>query len=454
LSKRALFSPSSCFFFFFFFFCLEESNSLITLLTTAASLPSGYYAPPQTPPVVINNNAAWNYYFIVQDYVGRTFVWAGNANNGDFLASGIPTMARPDRFGFFRNCITRRPLGTSAFFPVPSASTLAFNIIETTSINPDLAIPIVSNITGIGASDLVFYTPTTGITHLVFVAWRNAYLNDVYAFNGQASALNSQLGANATHLSAESGRLFWNTITARDSVLGIATQRIYYSLDPALTPIGQRLLEVTGIEIFKLDLAEMFVPSPYAVVQDILLFTNWGQIPDDVPSVQVWSLAPSPALQLTVPRSSVAWTMRISQDIVAWVGPSEYFANADDFVNAALFSAYEYATATPGTIFNRLDPAQTHVYAAFAYPGEPRTMWAHNGAPNTGPSGFYPMFEYKSNGGFFNPITPLLECPGVETWVTYVRFPTDYNGTHMFFLGPSASGPTVYAQRANEPGTL
>jgi hypothetical protein len=431
-----------------------ESDQILTHLSSyVASLPPGYYAPPQTPPVVISIGANdWLYFFIAQDYAGRTYVWAGNGYTGEFLAAGIPTMARPDRFGFFRNCIVSRQPTISVFFPVASASTEAFDVVEAVSLFPDISSPIISNIAGRGASEFVFYTPAAG-PHLVFVAWHDAYLNDVYAFSVQSSAMNSQLGANATYVSAEAGRLFWSTLTAWDASSGTVTQRIYYSVDPTQDPIAARLLEVPSLPIYRIELAEMFVPSPYAVVQDIFLFTDWGQ-PAFNPSVQVWIMGPVPALELTQPRSSVAWAMRISNSVVAWVGPSEGFANADEFVNAAFFTAFQYSTANSGSATDLLSPGQSHVYAAFAYPGEPRTLWAHNGGANKGPSAFYQMWEYKGNAGPFNPINPLLQCPGIETWVTYVRFPNDFNGTHMFFLAPSASGPTVYAQRANEPGTL
>jgi hypothetical protein len=405
--------------------------------------------PPQTPPVILKPSATeWFFFFIAQDGNRDAYVWAGNAASAEMRTFGIPTRSHPDRYGFFRNCIAL--VENSVFF---AGSSLPLTIVRAMSWQSDPVV-YVENVSGSFVSDLVnFFALQSGAPYLAFISWYDNYYNDINVLDLPTASIYSQPGANATHVSTAGGRLYWSSRSEWDARTTTVTQTIYYSTDPTSDPIGLRLLVAPTVDIFKLDLAEMFVPQPYVAVRNIVLFTNWGQASIDTPFVEVWDVSAAPTRVKVANNTSIGWTMHLTLDALAWVGPSGPFLNAEDFVNANRFSAYEFIAGS-GTLTDLLSPLfLTHVYNAFAFPGVGRVLWGYDVSLNTGPIGSQPVFEYKgSPGTSISPITDVVGCPGVETWVTYVRFPPVFNGTHMFFLAPGTSGPEVLAQTANSPG--
>jgi hypothetical protein len=423
-------------------------------VSTLVPLPLGYTAPRQTPPVVYGREPdALSFYFItIELNTGRKFVWAGNGLTGQLEGSGQATSAQPDKYGFYRNCMVSTTSGVYFAGPATTAISAPFEILLSTRYDVR-GLPTGYFVSlSLGASEFVQFT-TLSNAGFAFVSWVTTQKNDLFAVYANATQVQDAAivpSANATYLQGKDTApyILYRTANEIDLIANLVRQRIFGIYTLGSSPLE---LATTDVEISKMDLVEAFISTPFTAFSNWLFLTDWGA-PGSDPSVLIFTIRPAPvaAPVSTSLASSIVWFLPLSDTDIAFVGPTLYAANADEFINAKSFGAWRF---NPPSITPLLSPNLGHVFTSFLVPPMTYYVWGQQTENYVGPTGFVSVYNYKGQSGLDQDGLRVI-CPGRETWVHYARMLPVNNGSHAFFYAPSDVGPAFYTSDGIAPRAL
>lgn len=404
---------------------------------------ASYFAPPQTAPVVFvtGGGATLGFFFIVIDVdSGAPLVLSGDAATASLRATGVATSCKPDKYGFYRNCLVQA--GGGVYFAGQLASSV-FEVIYLTAWNAGYSTAGYNIGTSVGASD--FTLTGSGAPLLGLFSWRSEddYVNDfIFIDLSVASVFTRWELVNGTHILSTATSVFWKTISDWDPATA-TVKHTFYKCDGISAPVP--ISAAMNQPAFKVELGNMFLPFPFYVRASFLYFTDWG-MGDVEPSIKVYNW-----MVLTysgeIPRVSIGWPMFISDTDAGFVGIGQVFSSAYEFVYPTVVGAWRYATGSATAASMIGNDATAFTSTAFAVPGAMRFMWGTTFA--TGPPHSFQVLNEWSGTNYFSTMSLGVSCAGINPWTQFVRFQPIYNGSHVFFLSPGAGSATVYSTTAS-----